>query len=1121
MRWIVSAPRAVAAAMVFSMLLAPGLRAQGVTTGAITGTVTDEQGQPGSGVNVQIVNRSTGYTTATRTRPNGLFLAQGLEVGGPYTVTVRGIGYQPYVREDVYVKLSEATRVDVQLKRQAVELAAVNVVGAVTPDFSPTRQGVSVQISDTIVSRLPTFSRDFIDQVKLAPQVVYPASGAASGAGAYNRYNTVTIDGANQSERFNLGATNGVPGGSADGKIVSFDAVKEFRVMFTPTDVRQGNFAGLLVNAVTKNGTNEFHGGGAFTYRSNKDVLGLKLVGEQLRQARLDVKQYAFHVGGPIIRDRLHFFIAPEWQQRVNPATGPYYLNGAPSPAPDDPVVPLDSLTRIATAMQTRGFNVGTTSTVDNETPLTNLFGRIDFQISPVHRFVVRQIINHDDKDDFFRNVNTFNADPLQQNSGFRFGSNAFTRKARNSSTTAQLYSNFAGGQSNELIVGYSTIKDERLVPVQAPEVTVGVLVSGVRRSVTFGTEQFSPGNRLDQKIFEVVDNFTIPVGDHTVTVGGRLDRTHIFNNFFQGGFGVYKFLNTDSLIAGRAAGYAVGYANSGNPADIPADFHVGVYSLYAQDQWAVNNRLTLTYGLRADIPSFLDKPPQNDTLAAKLDSASAGAFSVRTDATPKTRVLLSPRLGFNLDPTGDHQNQIRGGIGIYTGPPPYILLGNAYANTGLGLVRLSCNNSSATTQAPTFTTDINALPKACAGQPVPASGQAGTAGVNVNDPNFKFPQYFAVSAGFDRQLPYGFVLTVEGLYRKAINGVLIRDLNLKGPRLVGGQPYTDRDGRVLYADTISATGAVTDTNQVFLRSLRGVSFGEGIIQATNESEDFNYSVSSQLHRRFSDRFEATVAYTYTKSEDVQSLTSDRAISNFRFGRQLSTSHDDLHATTSNFSRPHRLLAYGTYTFPWRNAPTDVTVYYEATSGVPFVYVTQGDLNGDGVNGNDPIYVPRDATDPNEIRIGTGTGGAFVQNLPAAQAFQRFIDAQPCLAKQRGHIMERNSCRTPTQHRLDVSIRQALPQVHGQQLAVQLDFFNFLNFLNKDWGQIKLPTLSATNNNQSALIQTGRNPGPLNQSIPTFTFDSRLYDATTGAAKPFASRLNSVYQIQLSLRYSF
>jgi hypothetical protein len=1117
MRWIVGSCRALVAAALFTLLCTGVARAQGVTTGAISGKVTDKQGQPVGEAAVQVTNRGTGFTTSVRSRSNGQYLVQGLEVGGPYTVAVRAIGFQPFTREQVDVKLSEATRVDAQLTPQAIELAAVPILGEVTPDFAPTRQGVSTQISDTLVQRIPTFSRDFIDQLKLAPQVVYPASGAASGAGAYNRFNTITIDGANQSERFNLGATGGVPGGSAGGKIISLDAVKEFRVMFTPTDVRQGSFAGMLVNAVTKSGTNQFHGGALYTYRNSDPVAGVNLVGVPLRTPAFNVKQYGFNLGGPIIKDRLQFFIAPEWQQRTDPAAGPYYLAGAPSPAPDDPVIPLDTLTRITNAMGAYGFNPGLTGPVEKETPLTNLFGRLDFQISPVHRFVIRQIINHDVQDDFSRNVNTFNADPTVQNSGFRYSTNGFKRDAKNNSTTAQLYSNFTSGISNELIVGYNTIKDERIVPVDAPEVTVGVLIGGLRRSVTFGTEQFSPGNLLKQTIFEAVDNVTIPRGAHTLTFGGRLDFTHIFNNFAQGSFGVYKFFNTDSLIAGRPAGYAVGYANSQNAADIPADFHVKVFSLYGQDQWAVNDRLTITAGLRADIPTLPDTPSENDTLRVKLDSASAGAFTVNTSTKPGSSVLVSPRIGFNYNPGGSSQNQIRGGIGIFTGPPPYILLGNAYANTGLGLVRLACTTPAT---VPTFTVDVSALPTSCAGSPAPGAGQAGTLGVNITDPNFKYPQYLGLSFGFDRQLPAGFVWTVEGMYRKAINGVLVKDANIKGPRLVGGAPYTDRDGRVLYADTISATGAVTNTNQRWLTSLRGVSFSEGIIEVTNQSKDYNYSISTQLHRRFSDRFEGTVAYTYLKSMDVQSLTSDRAISNFRNARQLSTSHDDLVATTSVFSRPHRILAYGTYSFPSR---TDITLYYEGTSGVPFVYVTNGDLNGDLVNGNDPIYVPRNAMDPAEIQIGTGTGSAFVQNVNAARAFENFIKSQPCLDRQRGRIMERDSCRSPFQNRIDLSIRQAIPSVRGQALSLQLDVFNFLNLLDPHWGQIKLPTLSPVFNNQSALSQTGRNPGPLSQSIPTFTFDTRLYDATTLNPKPFASRatLSSNYQVQLTLRYSF
>jgi outer membrane receptor protein involved in Fe transport len=1104
--------------------------AQGVTTGAITGTVTGPQGEPISSAQIVITNRATGYSTGTLTRSNGQYIVQGLEVGGPYTVRVSSIGFQQQERNDIYVRLSAATRVDFTISVQAVELEALDITVTRTADFTPTRQGVAVQISDTLVQRVPTLSRDFIDQLKLAPQVTYSAAGgAASGGGAYNRYNTITLDGANQSERFNLGSTGGVPGGSAGGKIVSIDAVKEFRVMFTPTDVRQGNFAGMLVNAVSKSGTNDWRGGATYTYRSNSDVLGLNLVGPELRTSEFDVKQYGFHLGGPIIRDRLHFFIAPELQERARPAAGPFWDASGQASTPTAPAVPLDSLRRIADIMQTRySFDVGATAPVSNENPLTNLFGRIDFRINPDHRLVVRQIINYADDDVFSRNTGNLQTSALNQSSGYRFGSNGYTFATKNYSTVGQLYSNFSGGKSNELIVGYNKIDAVRETSVNTPEIAVGVNVGGVVRAATFGTEQFSPNNILKQDIYEAVNNFTWPKGAHTFTFGARFDHTHIYNNFAQGTFGVYVFPTIAALNAGTPTSYAVGYANSRNASDIPADFRVQLYSLYAQDQWTVTDRLTITGGLRADIPNLLDNPSQNDTITNLL--AAAGKPGLRTDAVPKTRPLWSPRLGFNFDPTGDQKNQIRGGIGVYTGPPPYILLGNAYANTGLGLVRLSCSGA----QTPAFTLDVDNLPTSCAGQAPPAPGAAGTAGININDPNFKYPQYFGVSGGFDRQLPWNMVLTFEGLYRKAINGVLIQDANLRGPRMVAGAAYTDRHGRILYADTILANGnscpfgsgcpAAATSQTRYITSVRGTAFSEGIIEVTNQSEDFNYSLSTQLGKRFSDRLEGTIAYTYMKSEDVQSLTSDRAISQWRNGRQLSEAHEDLVTSTSVFSRPHRFVAYGTYTLPWKI--TDVTLYYERTAGVPFTYVVQGDLNGDGYNGNDVMYIPNNALDVNEMRIGTGVGTAFVQNAVAAQAFENFISSQECLNEQRGQIMKRNSCRSPAQSRMDFSIRQAIPQIRGQQVSLQLDIFNFLNFLKEDWGQIKLPTLSPAFPDQRALVQTGRNPGPLNQSIPTFTFDNRLYqtDATRGNIGdplPFEGRAGGVYQIQLVLRYSF
>src|SRR5690606_21291261 len=253
------------------------------------------------------------------------------------------------------------------------------------------------------------------------------------------------------SERFNLGSAGGIPGGGSGGKIISAEAVKEFRVMMTPTDVRQGNFAGMLVNAVTKSGTNEFHGGAVISHRNEA------MAADPLREPEFNVTQFGFHVGGPIIQDRLHFFIAPEWQRRSTPAGGPYYTSsGGASPEP--PAVPLDSLREIADIMrQQYGLDVGGVGPGGLETRLTNLFGRIDLAIPPTTRPYFRQLLHRAEDGSFCRNSNTLNPSANVQTSGFRFGSNMFSRVNRNNSSVLQLYSNFPSGISNELIVGYNT----------------------------------------------------------------------------------------------------------------------------------------------------------------------------------------------------------------------------------------------------------------------------------------------------------------------------------------------------------------------------------------------------------------------------------------------------------------------------------------------------------------------------------------------------------------------------------------------------------------------------------------------------------------------------------------
>jgi outer membrane receptor protein involved in Fe transport len=1099
-----------ALAMVPAGVLFSRAHAQGITTGAIGGLITDSAGAPLPAVQVQVRNVQTGYVVGSLTRENGRYLVPGLEAGGPYTVTARRIGFAPQTRENVFVSLTQTTQVDLNLSNQATQLTGVAVV-ATTSDFSSTRTGVSTTVRDSTIARIPTLNRDFTDLVKLSPHVSSPVSGQGpSAAGAYNRFNNYTIDGANQNDRFNLASSTGTPGGAVSGRLISIDAVKEFQVLLTPADVRYGNFAGMLVNAVTKSGTNKLTGGATWAYR-NPNMAADE---DFLRNSDFKVQQYGFYLGGPIIKDKLHFFIAPEWQSRSQPATGPY--EGGPATEPGN--ISPDTLRRIENAVNAL-FPVGGTGLVSTGNPLTNLSGRLDWQLNDRNRVVFRQLYNKAKQDAFSRNNRTFNANVGNQNSGFRLTSNMFTTEDDNISSVLQVFSQVGRGSSNEFLVGYNHIKDERIVPVVSPEVSVQVtsLDKVANSAVTFGTEEFSPNNLLKQDIVEVSNNFNMPIGAHALTFGGRYEHTHIFNNFAQRLYGVYAFSSITALEAKTPLNYSLGYSNGG---PIAADFNIAQYSVYAQDRWSPTNKLSLTFGLRADVPQYLDDPVQNDQIAAAF--TAAGLPAVNTSAKPKSRVYWSPRVGFNWDPTGDNKNQFRGVVGVFTSPTPGILIGNAYANTGLGLVTLNCSGA----QTPDFVVDVDNLPKSCKGQAAPAPGQAGTAGINVNDPNFKNPQNFTTSLGFDRQLPGDFIFTFEGLYRKAINGILVRDLNLKGPRLVGGEPYRDRNGRILYADTIVGT-AVTNNNQRVIRSIGtpSVNFTEGVIQVTNESKDYSYSLSAQLRRRFGQSLDLSAGYTFMRSYDVQSLTSDRAISNWRNGAQFAGLETDLALTPSVFDRPHRVTASGTYTMPWKKAPTDVSFFYSGFTGIRYLYTANGDLNGDGTNTNDPIYVPKNATDQNEIRfVDQGTGANLITAAVQAQAFENFISKNDCLNEQRGKIMDRNSCLAPWTNRIDFSVRQTLPEIGGQRLTAQLDIFNFGNFVGRvigqpKWGQQRSPTLSPTFPQQQALTLRGRTAGPLNQSFPTFNFNSSLI--SKGAFTQSQTLASNFFQMQFTLKYSF
>lgn len=1070
------------------------LPAQGVTTGAIGGTVTDTAGTPLGAVQIQIVNRQTGFSTGTITRENGRYLVQGLEVGGPYAVTARRIGFTPRTVDTITVALSVIRRLDFRLATQAAQLTGVTVTASPVADISPANVGTKTVITDTVIQRVPNLSRNLVDFIRLTPQVSTSGPGYSAG-GMSNRMNNVQIDGATERDVFGLGST-GQPGGQVSAKAISIEAIKELQVLLAPYDVRQGNFGGLLLNAVTKSGTNDFHGSGLYQYRNQdygRDV-------PALRATPFLRKQGAFSLGGPIVRDKILFFTANEFTRETTPVSGPYFNQ----PANTTPVFPIAAadLARFESIMKSKyNFDPGNPGALQSPQPMTNLFGRIDDQLSDVHRLVVRYNYTNTTKQNRAQNG--------RSSSTAVYSSNEHNIHHVKNAPVVQLFSNFANGTSNELFLGADWVQDRRTPNGLFPQVTINN-ATGTNRIIS-GADQFSQGNQLDAYTYELTDNFTLPRGAHTLVLGTRNELVKVRNQFTQSSYGVWSFRNLDSLEAGNANSFrkSIILAQEGN-----VYFDALQTALYAQDEWAATPTFSVRLGARADISNFLTANSYNPA----IDSAYG------PHRTPRSSVQFSPRVGFNWDVGGNQVNQLRGGVGLFVGTPPYVWLENAYVNNGRIITFLNCNTSGSTAPAPRFQVDPSGINTCANGQ-----GSKPIGDVNFLDAGLKFPQPLRANLAFDRVLPGGLVATVEGMYSKTLNQFFFVNRNLAGPQ------GTDAHGRVLYG-SIATTGRSTAVVPPAVASNGGTARFSTAIDLTNQNKDYSYNVTGQLRKRYSHNWEALVAYTYGHAYDVQSFTSSTHISNWQFGRTLAGRQEDPYLTTSLFDQPHKITATASYTLNWlKRFATDFTAVYTGVSGGPHDYVYggsggAGDLNADGVQGNDLLYVPRSATDPAEIQFRTtnfvNPSGTSVSVTAAEQAaaFEQLVNSSTCLSTYRGQIIPRNACRQPFTHNVDVSVRQAIPTIAGQRFTLQFDVFNFGNLLNKNWGKNPV-TPQTLNSNVPLVTHVGMTSTDPRTAVPIVTYNVFTFDPDrSGNPNEYQASTNfagNFWRTQIALRYSF
>ncbi|MBV6522406.1 MAG: hypothetical protein MNPFHGCM_02554 [Gemmatimonadaceae bacterium] len=1080
--------------MALTSLVPSRTSAQGVTTGGIGGVVADENGQPLGNVQIRVVNKKTGFATGALTRESGRYLVAGLEVGGPYEVTARRIGFEPQVRTDQYVPLSQILKLDFVLSQQAAQIQGVQIVGTTTAaeTFTASNTGVKTVVTDTALRRIPTLSRNLVDFIKLVPQASSSGPGY-SGGGMSNRMNNVQIDGSTERDVFGLGST-GQPGAQANAKSVSLEAVKEFQVLLAPFDVRQGNFGGLLLNAVTKSGTNDLSGSAFYQYRNQDYGRNVPV----LRSTAFDRTMYGFSLGGPIVKDRLHFFVVPEFQTEHAPLSGPF--QGQPSSAAIAFPVRDADLTRFGQLMTAMGEkSLGTVGAVEVPNPLTNFFGRVDWRLNDTHRLVLRYNYG---KSELLRSQNSRNSTRVV------YTANLHDFVSTKHAPVVQLYSHFQNGTFNELFLGYNVVEDRRNPRTTFPQITVSRVtqvdkngsVVGDNATILGGSDQFSQGNELDTKTYELTDNYTIPRGNHTFVIGTRNELVKLRNLFTQSSFGVWSFRGLDSLAAGNANSFrkAIILSQGGN-----VYFDALQSGWYVQDLWQYSPRLAITLGVRLDYSKFLTDLPYN----AAIDSA----YGRRTDDIPRNSVQFSPRVGFNWDITGDQKNQLRGGAGLFVGTPPYVWLENAYVNSGNIITFLNCSTSS--TPAPSFTLNIANINVCRNGQ-----GSKPIGDVNFLDGSLKFPQPLRVALGYDRQLKSDVVFSIDALLSKNLNQFFFVNRNLAGPQL------TDRYGRVVYAQTIGLNGSPSMVLPPKVVANGGSARFSTAIDVENQNRDYAWSFTPQLRKRFSNHWEGGVAYTYARARDVQSFTSSTHISNWQFGRTLSTRQEDPLLGVSLFDQTHKIATNGTYTWEWKkNWATDVSLFYQGFSGSPHDYVyagassTQGDLNADGRNGNDLIYVPMNAHNTNEIvfqNIGSGANAVTAQKQ--ADAFEKFIQSSDCLSRYRGQILKRNVCKQPFTNQVDLAVRQNVPLIRNQRVSVQMDIFNFGNLLNKKWGQQKVAEAnSGANANVPILTHVGQTTTSPLTAVNIVQFNTNLHEYSVGN---FAS---NYWRTQISLRYSF
>lgn len=1044
--------------LLFSVLLFSLASAQ-VTTSSFSGRVTDAAGAPLVGAAVIAVHTPSGTEYGTVTDAKGNFRIMNVRPGGPYTVTFRLLGYKTFAEKDIRVPLGDNYVLRPSLPEETTNIDAVQVSWGKNPIMNADRSGTATNVNSRQLATLPSITRSINDFTRLSPQ----AGHDNSFAGRDGRYNNITVDGAAFNNSFGLSTANNMPGG--DSQPISLDAIQEVTVNVSPFDVRQSGFTGAGVNAVTRSGDNDYQGS-VYTYFRPRSFTGENVRGEVVPGAKTTMyKTVGMRAGGPIVRNKLFFFVNGEVGSEATQGIRwrPSQKNTA-GPGQGD-----------------AGSYVSRTSTYDLERVKNHLLSTYgydpgsytDFPNFAVddYRIMARLDWNIDDRNQLMVRYNMVNSVSDQTASGSmptglgssasRYSVNAFNFSNANygflnrvHSLTGEWNSQFSSRVSNKLLVTWMNNKSVRTSP--SAEFPFVDILEGGTQYMSFGYELFSYNNGVTNKSFTVTDNVTVALGDHALTAGASFERQYFLNSYIREGLSYYRYNSVDDFLNdARPAAFALTYPFAGEDAIRGTELTFGMASAYVQDEWQINPRFRLTAGLRFEMPfcfNELGKDTQIEGVGYVRDLAFDRGEKYDLGTWPKSRLMVSPRIGFNWDVKGDRSWQVRGGTGIFTGFVPFVWYTNQPQGAGYIQAAETAWNSAAVPDDMRFEPDYRKqLSKYSSLLPNDRRGVIGRGGSlsKVAD-DFRLPQVWRTTVATDIQLPWNTVLTVEAIYSKDINAVMMRNANLSSQTY---GHFTGPDNRPVWwqgnGNWIDGGDAPSQARRTVQPSVNSMT----VMENTRLGRQFLATV--QLTKSFSNGFSGMVSYTYNNSRDVGVNAGSNGNSAWRSNVAVNNlNYPGL--SYSMFSVPHRVNGYVSYAIQYakKHLSTTVSLYYTGSHTARLSYIYSNDLNGDG-QACDLIYVPRDASEIRFVDV-VKDGRVTYSAQDQADDFFAYVEGNGYLKKRKGQYAERGGALAPWLNRFDVKIVQDIAARFGtgKRYTLQLtaDILNVGNLLCSDWG---------------------------------------------------------------------